>query len=198
MLSMTGYGEAQRDELGLNIRSEVRSVNNRHLKLSSRLPDGYGAVEPQIEALVRSHVHRGSVQLNLTVSREASEEDYQLNSTVLTRYYEQLLALQSKFGQPEHVSLELLLQLPGVVESSVSTMNAETEWPIVKQTIEDSLQQLNQMRGDEGQSLAVDLHDNCAAIANELSEIEALAPRTVAAYEQRLLDRINQSNHDNS
>ena len=70
LLSMTGHGEAHRHADGLSVAVEVRTVNNRYFKLSLRLTDGYTPLEPQIEALVRQHIRRGTVQVDLQIDRE--------------------------------------------------------------------------------------------------------------------------------
>ena len=193
MLSMTGYGEAQREDDGLSIRAELRTVNNRHLKIICRLPEGFGALEPKIENLLRARVRRGSVQLNLAVNRNATDDGFRINTPVLTRYYEQLLAFQSTFDQPEQVSLEALLPLPGVIVDAEAThLNVETTWPTVELTINEALARLNEMRTEEGASMASDLRENCEAVGKALDDIEGLATRSVELYEQRLLDRIRQ------
>src|SRR5687767_6897935 len=68
--SMSGHGEAHRREGGVSVAVEVRTVNNRYFKLSVRNSEGYSSLEPQIEAIVRESVRRGTVQINLRIDRE--------------------------------------------------------------------------------------------------------------------------------
>ena len=68
---MTGFGEARRQANDLTVAAEVRTVNSRYFKLSLRISDGYGLLEPQIESLVRERIKRGTVQVSLIVHRTA-------------------------------------------------------------------------------------------------------------------------------
>ncbi len=199
MLSMTGFGDAQRQSDTLTVRIEVRSVNNRHLKLSCRLPDGYAGLEGPLEAVVREYVRRGSVQLNLQIERATREEDYQIDESLLAHFYRQLSELSAQLHAIDEIRLTDLLQLPGVVrETQPQSTDTQGEWPLVEATLRDALQRLNAMRQQEGQALAADLRENCAAIDQALDLIAQRAPEIVKAYEGRLLDRINQllAEHD--
>src|SRR3954470_12087478 len=111
---MTGFGEARHQDERWAVVVEVRTVNNRHLKLTARVSDPYGALEPELERLVRETVRRGTVQLVLRVERPRRPEDYRLNPVALASYRDQLLALQGDGGNPP--DLGALLALPGVVE----------------------------------------------------------------------------------
>src|SRR3954471_273121 len=90
---MTGFGEARLQDERWTVGVEVRTVNNRHLKLSARISEPYGALEPELERMVRESVRRGTVQVSLMVDRPRRAEDYRLNAVALTSYRDQLLAM---------------------------------------------------------------------------------------------------------
>ena len=69
LLSMTGFGEARVSDDRWSVAVEVRTVNNRHLKLQARLSDPYGNLEPEVEKLVRESIRRGTVSLSVRVDR---------------------------------------------------------------------------------------------------------------------------------
>ena len=192
LLSMTGHGEAQRQQDGVAIAVEVRTVNNRYLKVSFRTSEGYGVLESNIESVVRRHVRRGSVQVNVRIDREPTPDDFKLNEVVLAGYQQQLEALREKSGGAEPIRPESLLMLPGVVnEAARHNVSAETDWPLVEQTLTEALQNLSHMRAEEGAAMATDLHANCEVIATELDKIEERAPLVVDAYRKRLTERLN-------
>lgn len=198
MLSMTGYGESLRRENGLVVRCELRTVNNRHFKSSCRVSDGYSAIEPRIEAILRDGIRRGTAQVNLQVVHEGKSDAGRINEAAISDYFHQLRQLQQKLGQNTEIALEQLLTLPGVLSDSATSRNIEEDWPTIDQAVRDAVDALNTMRADEGRSLAADLTSNCQAIESVLTEIEQIAPQTVDAYQQRLLVRINQllAEHD--
>ena len=83
LISMTGFGEARSQAGGMAVAVEVRTINSRHFKLSYRASEGYSALEPDVEAITRESVRRGTVQLNLRVDRRTSVDDYRINTEVL-------------------------------------------------------------------------------------------------------------------
>ena len=192
LLSMTGHGEAQRQQDGVRAAVELRTVNNRFLKVALRISEGYGSLEPQVEAVVRDRLHRGTVTVNVRVDRESSPDDFKLNEVVLASYYCQLQELAQHAGWAGDVRIDSILSLPGVVaENAGHRLDAETVWPLVERTLSEALQNLSQMRAEEGAAMGRDLHANCQALAADLDQIEQRAPLVVEAYRKRLLERLN-------
>lgn len=196
---MTGHGEAhcQRDRLAVFV--EMRTINNRYFKLTLRGGDGYGSLESQIEAVVRQHIRRGTVQVNLRVDREPSPDDYRLNSVVLKSYREQLEAVYDHLHVPDSIHIESLLALPGVVDERVGPqVDAESDWALIEEALTAALKNLAQMRADEGRAMEADLRANCRVVAEELKEIQTRAPLVVEAYRNRLTERLNKllAEHD--
>jgi uncharacterized protein (TIGR00255 family) len=197
LLSMTGHGEAHRQAEAVAVAVEVRTVNNRYLKFGFRATEGYQSLEPQVEAVVRQHIRRGTITVNLQVNREPSAEDYRLNEVVLKGYLAQLQRLSGQAisldSSPlDSLPLASLLALPGVVREPTAGLELiEEQWPLIGSVLAAALKSLDQMRSDEGRSMATDLTENARSIARELSAIERRAPQVVDAYRGRLQDRLN-------
>lgn len=193
---MTGFGEAHRQTDGLAVVVEVRTINNRYFKLTLKCGEGYSLLEPEIESVVRQQIRRGTVQVSLRVDRVRGSEDYQLNQAVLANYRRQLNELARQWqltarDATEAVPLASLLLLPGVViENPTSPAEAEEEWPLVREALTAAMENLAQMRADEGRAMAADLRANCQAVAVELGAIEQRAPLVVEAYRGRLVERL--------
>ncbi len=94
LLSMTGFGDARFQDQRWSIQVEVRTVNNRHLKLSAKISEPYTAIEAELEHLVRERVRRGTVQISMRIDRPRQAEDYRLNTVALASYRDQLRALE--------------------------------------------------------------------------------------------------------
>ena len=192
--SMTGFGESTLEKDGLTVNVEIRTVNNRHLKLSCRLPDGYASLEPKIDAVVRRQVRRGSVLLTLQISRHVSSDDFQINEEVLQNYVQQLSKFRDRvLPGSDEIRIESLLELPGVVDEKRSrTSIIESEWPLIEETLCQAIENLAEMRAEEGKAMAIDLQANRTAIIGELDLITKRAPQVVQAYEKRLRERLSQ------
>lgn len=190
LLSMTGYGEAHREQDGVAVSVEARAINNRYLKLALKCSEGYATLEGEIEQLVRRHIRRGTVQIALRIHR-AVASNYAINVAVLESYRRQLDALHGQWGLHTAVGLDSMLLLPGVVdESSVSPDEVAREWPLISATVEAALSQLDRMRRDEGAAMAVDLRANRQVISAELAGVAARAPQVAEAYRARLSERL--------
>jgi uncharacterized protein (TIGR00255 family) len=130
--------------------------------------------------------------INLRVDREPSPDDYRLNETVLTSYRRQLESVCEKATLSDSVSLDALLILPGVVtEAGARHVDTDADWPLIEQTLTAALENLSEMRAEEGRAMARDLQANCEQIAAELGQIAERAPLVVSNYEKRLMDRLN-------
>jgi uncharacterized protein (TIGR00255 family) len=188
---MTGFGEAHQQANGLAVVVEVRTINNRYFKFTLRAGEGYSALESRVEGVVREHIKRGTVQVNVQVDRNTSPDDFTINLGVLESYQQQIQKLQSRTGSKQEVSLESFLLLPGVVKERLSDPSvAEADWPVIEATLQAALGHLGKMRRDEGQAMAADLTVNCRVITAELKQIAARAPQVVDAYRVRLEERV--------
>ena len=187
---MTGFGEARRQDEARAVVVEVRSVNGRHLKLSTRISDPFGPLETEVDRLVRSRLKRGTVQLNLRVESNRRPEDYRLNLAALEGYRAQLLAFLGDVPEPPDL-LTALLSLPGVAESTRPTVeDPRKEWPAFEPVVSEALDQLHQSRLDEGRSMELELRSLASGIAGHLVGIADRVPGVVASYRDRLHDRV--------
>ncbi len=191
LLSMTGFGEARRSAAGVSVAVELRTINSRYFKITLRGCEGYAAFEPQIEGAVRERIKRGTVQVNLRVDRPAPPEAYRLNAPVLLSYWRQLSELPAEGSLPRPTHLESLLMLPGVVDERPWGADvAERDWPLIVETLGAAMDNLAHMREEEGRAMQADLRLNCRTISEHLERISERAPQAVAAYRQRLEERL--------
>jgi uncharacterized protein (TIGR00255 family) len=191
LLSMTGYGEAHHQSETLSLSIELRTLNNRYLKVSVRAPEPYNLLEPEFEKVVRRTVRRGTVQVMLHCRRQHSPQDFQVNATALRSYLGQLKGLAQEFGTEPGALLGALLALPGVVpEPGNATFDANEEWPILERVLEEALGRLHTMRQEEGRAMAAEFLQYREQIAGELAQIRERAPGVVAAFRDRLHERV--------
>jgi uncharacterized protein (TIGR00255 family) len=189
LLSMTGFGEARLQDDRWTVTVELRTVNNRHLKLSARVTEPYGALEPELERLVRESVRRGTVNLQLRVDRPRRPEDYRLNTVALLSYRDQLKALQEPPGTP--VEISALVGLPGVIEDRrPAADDPHEDWPILSAVVAEALRKLQAARAEEGRLMAEELLTLGQGIGDRLTTIADRGPQVVASYQKRLVERV--------
>jgi uncharacterized protein (TIGR00255 family) len=194
LISMTGYGEARRQADGIAVSVEVRTINSRHFKLNYRATEGYGGLEPDIEAVTRDAIRRGTVQLNLRVDRQAAADEYRIRPAVLESYREQIESLAARGGWSKVLDLSAVLMLPGVIdEHSRADYDPRADWPVIEPAVREALAAVGKMRADEGAALAADLAQNGRQLSQLLDQISARAPGVVQSYESRLTQRVQQA-----
>ncbi len=188
---MTGFGEARHQDPRWTVLVEMRTVNNRHFKLSAKISDEFAAMESALEQLVRERVKRGTVQVILRVDRPRRPEDYRLNLVALASYRDQLRGMQGSAAVTAPIDLSQLLSLPGVVEEVRTPGHSPSEeWPEVARVVAQALDALETARAREGRAMAAELTALGRSIGDHLGRIADRAPMVVQAYQKRITDRV--------
>lgn len=183
---MTGFGEARGRDAAEAVAVEIRSVNNRHLKISTRISEPYGAMEPELEQLVRSRVRRGTVQVSARIERPRRAEDYRLNLVALASYRDQL---QEFGGGP--IDPSALLVLPGIVEElKPAAPDVAEEWPVIAEVVVEALDNFDAVRAREGAAMAAELRSLAQSVRAELDRVVQRSPLLIQAHQKKLTERI--------
>lgn len=188
--SMTGYGKGEVTEQGLTFTVELRSVNNRFLEVSSRLPRSLQQRENEIRDIIRAKIARGKVTLNAAKEENADEAakltvDKQRTKTVAKALNELRKAAKVK----EPVKLEHLLHFSDIFTAKEET-DDETEWTVFRKALEKAVDGLKTMRMKEGKELAADATKRINGINAVLDTVEALSKKRIPEERVRLQERI--------
>ena len=190
LLSMTGFGNAALQTEGVHVSSEIKSVNNRYLKLSVRMPDSVARFEAEIEKLVRSRVSRGSVQLSIRVRFTSGQSEYRIDQDLLRSFQRQLAEISGD-AEGQSATLGDLLSLPGVVsQTELPEEFVNSLWPAVDASLKESLDHFDDFRRREGESMRQDLEKQCEVIETEGKQVATLTPQVVTDYRDKILERV--------
>lgn len=190
LLSMTGFGNAALQTEGVHVSSEIKSVNNRYLKLSVRMPDSVARFEAEIEKLVRSRVSRGSVQLSIRVRFTSGQSEYRIDQDLLRSFQRQLAEISGD-AEGQSATLGDLLSLPGVVsQTELPEEFVNSLWPAVEASLKESLDHFDDFRRREGESMRQDLEKQCEVIETEGKQVATLTPQVVTDYRDKILERV--------
>jgi uncharacterized protein (TIGR00255 family) len=193
LLSMTGYGEASFQSDDLTIAIELRSVNNRYLKVSLRTLEPFHLLEPEFEKAIRKTVKRGTVQVGLRCQRRPAPSDYQINAVALRSYLEQLrrVAFEMNLTVKEEHLMGAALALPGVApEPGFASLNLDDDWPRIEKVLQQAVDRLQAMRREEGRAMADELLGYRDAIAGHLAKVRRRSPEVAEIYRERLYERV--------
>ena len=192
--SMTGFGDAQLETDGTSFLVEVKSLNNRFLKTSIKLPDLLSFAEPQIDRIIRKSVSRGSVSYWLHMRHTADKGPFEVNQAAVKHYMASLDGILTLNGKRDGLTIDLatLLQLPGSCQLREYTEAEHKHMlEIVQELTEKAIEKLGQMRLEEGKSLLADLQHNCEQIRDRLEMLVGMTDSVVDRYHQRLKQRVN-------
>ncbi|MHC4991386.1 MAG: YicC/YloC family endoribonuclease [Planctomycetota bacterium] len=186
---MTGFGAASTDVDGAHFLVELRSVNNRFFKSTTRVPEDLQGIEPELEAIISRRLNRGSVTLTVRFTDASAKAAARINGPALQSYLDQLLeaAGDANVGP---IDLGALLSLPGVVLNDADEDRLERAKPVLIELTGQACDRVLAMRSREGEILHADLHAHCDRIARHLAVINERAPVVIEQYDQRLRQRM--------
>ena len=184
--SMTGYGRARETRNKRDITVEVRSVNNRYLDCTVKLPRAYVFAEDAIKGRVQKAVSRGKVDVFVTIDSSAADEP------LARSYYEALLQLKETFGLSGEVTPVELSRCPDVLSVTKAEEDLEMLAEDICQVTDAALAAYNRMRSVEGVKLAEDIAGRADTIERTVARVEAQSPQTVSAYRERLESKMRE------
>ena len=192
--SMTGYGRARQMRNKRDITVEVRSVNNRYLDCTVKMPRMYTFAEDAIKNCVQKAVSRGKVDVYITVDASAADvAKVTVNRELAAQYAAALGELAELCGPIAYkVTPETLSRFPDVLTVTKEDEDLETVSADLCAVLEEALAAYNQMRAVEGQKLAEDIAGRLVTIENYTSQVEARSPETVAEYRAKLTARMEE------
>ena len=190
-LSMTGDGSAKGTVEGLNISAELKSVNNRYLDVSVRLPRGFLFAEEAIKAAVQEHISRGKVDVFLTVdSSQAADTVVRINEPLLRAYLDALDSIASEHGLQNDVTALSVARFPDVLSVEKAEADQDALRAGLVSLMDEALAEYDRMRLREGQKLREDVEGRLVMIEALVTEVETHAPETVEAYHNRLRQKL--------
>lgn len=191
ILSMTGFGSAQHLDRGISYSVEVRSVNNRYLKLSVKLPELFQSAEAEIERLLRSRLSRGTVTYMLKARSESPESSVTINLDTMQQYIDRLMQVRLPANVQPHIDLAAIALLPGVADIAQTEDESHKEMiEVLSRLTNQALDALIGMRREEGRVLKADLYASLDGVRKEVIAIQSRAPGVIEEYHERLRNRV--------
>lgn len=190
--SMTGFASVA-GSIGEQVpfTLTIKTVNHRFLDLHLRLPPGCEELEVRLRRVLKERLRRGHVELTLSVERNGAGA-IRLNDTLLASYvriFRESAAASGLRGEPE---LNSLLRLPGVISAEATGRATDLEGfdAAVMSAVDEGLDALTAVRGQEGATLAAELKRSMGKILRATEEVSALRDGVRTAQFQRLRQRL--------
>ena len=193
--SMTGFGRGEYADEVSKVTVEMRSVNHRYLDIFVKMPRKYAFAEEAVKAAAKERLHRGKVEINVTVDNIGqSDSDVVLDKELAAKYYAALTELSETFevGELTGPSLSLLAKMPDVIRTTAAEEDEDAVKARLLGAVSKALDDFCSMREAEGAKLAADLAARADVVSDIRSRIEVRAPEIEKEYAAKFKARVEE------
>jgi uncharacterized protein (TIGR00255 family) len=190
--SMTGYGEARLEDKQFVLSIELKSVNNRFLKISGKVPEEVSYLLNELEEPIRKSLPRGSVFFTVRFEPKRYADLYELDEDLLKKYLKTLTRINKELKTDEAIRIKDLLLLPGVIHTEEALhLGKEEVLAVARRALEATLEAVIKMRLLEGSRLEKEFLARSNTLKSLLKDVRREAPRAVEEYQRKLEERVN-------
>ena len=191
--SMTGYGRAVETVNGREFTVELRSVNNRYLDCTVKLPRMLSFAEDSVKQAVKCTISRGKVDVFISLRSEgAADVKISLNEAMVEGYLAAMHQMAKDYGIREDISVSLLSRMPDVFTVEKPEVDEEQLLADLLSVVDKALEHYDAMRTAEGKALENDLRSRGQTILALVEQVEAGSGQTVADYRTRLENKLKE------
>lgn len=189
--SMTAFAREQQHLPWGTMICEIRSVNQRYLEPSFKLPDVLKELEIPLREIVRKRLGRGKVECTVRLNRETGQfTSLRINSKFAQQLHQAIEELSQIIGSPLSLSALDLLKWPGItqeMEVDREALNSATESLFT--TVLDNLIEMRRREGGELKELIL---GKLVKIDQLIATIRTRMPEILANHRVRLTARLNE------
>ena len=189
---MTGYGRAVQTFENREITVEIRSVNNRYLDCSVKLPRVFGFAEDSVKAKVKEEISRGKVDVFISVNVTAgSDMKISLNRPVLEGYLSAMRTIakdyEVKTTFPFPVSRAFPISLSSRSRRRTSSRRRRRFFRSFRRRCPNSLRCARSRRG-----AGAGFRSRAKTVLALVEKVEARSPVTLCEYRSRLTQKMQE------
>ena len=189
--SMTGVGFGEAERNGTTLSVELKSVNNRYLEISCRMPSLFSQYERDVRNIIRKQIQRG--KLYATFSIQGNNENVlglRVDGQIARAVHGLLLELRETSGVRDEIRLEHLLHFSEVFESLKESEAAEVLWEGMVDALNAALVDLKRMRQQEGEELLKDIVTRIHALRERVDAVAGIAEGNAHEAYERMVERV--------
>ena len=188
ILSMTGYANTSADFAGSSLTLELRSVNHRYLDIQLRMPEELRNLENALREMIAMQLQRGKVECRINYSARETQGTTVLNRDLLLQLAVWNKQVQAALPGAASLGVADVLRWNGMLETP-KTASDELR-TLLLDLMQETLQEFTAFRSREGEKLAAFLSERLEKIEALRSEVMPHVPAAIAAYEARLIKRL--------
>ena len=191
--SMTGYGRAVETVNGREFTVELRSVNNRYLDCTVKLPRSLSFAEETVKQAVKNTISRGKVDVFISVHSEgAADVKVSLNAAMVEGYLAAMKQMVEDYGVQNDISVSVISRMPEVFTVEKPEVDEEQLLTDLMGVVGKALENYDAMRCTEGKALENDLRSRGNTILGLVAQVEEGNGQTVVDYRARLYNKLKE------
>ena len=191
--SMTGYGRAVETVNGREFTVELRSVNNRYLDCTVKLPRSLSFAEETVKQAVKNTISRGKVDVFISVRSEgAADVKVTLNAAMVEGYLAAMKQMVADYGVQDDISTSVISRMPEVFTVEKPEVDEQQLLADLMGVANKALASYDAMRTAEGKALENDLRSRGNTILELVTKVEAGNGQTVIDYRTRLENKLKE------
>lgn len=191
--SMTGYGCCVETVGGREFTVELRSVNNRYLDCTVKLPRVLSFAEDAVKQAVKNAISRGKVDVFVSMRAEGvSDARVMLNAPLVEGYLAAMKEMAQRYGVADDISVSTLARMQDVFTVEREEVDEEQLLKDLMTVVDKAIAGYDAMRSAEGQALERDLRSRGETILELVAQVEAGSGETVSAYRARLESKLRE------
>lgn len=200
--SMTAFGRAVRagESDGKNITVEMKSVNNRYLDCTVKLPRIYSFLEDRVRQYVQAGgISRGKLDVYIGVDIvENVGTTIDIDKALAGSYIKALERLRDEFGLADDITVMKVAENRDIFTVKKPDDDAERDWLMIKPVLDEAMRAFLTVRETEGERLKADILTKLEKIETLAERIKSLSEADAATYRQRFESRLTQLLADNA
>ncbi|MDO4542615.1 MAG: YicC/YloC family endoribonuclease [Bacillota bacterium] len=191
--SMTGFGRCTEETEEWKVTAEVKSVNNRYLDVSVKMPKQFISLEENIKRSVSTAVSRGRVDVFLTIeSTGERDQKVVVDKALALGYYNAVRKIKEEINIEDEIKLSDIASFYGVLTLEKGEDDLDSLWQVIDKAMAGALQDLCEMRRIEGQKLSTDILDRLEVVQELKNKIEERNPVVCKEHREKLYARISE------
>ena len=189
--SMTGFAQVKgQANGGLGFTLSLKSVNHRFLDLHFRMPPDSDALEMKLRRLLKEKLGRGHIEVSVSLDR-GEQGDLAVNRPLVAGYVEAFRGVARDLGIAAEPDLNVILRMPGAVDSGVLPADNELEVSVLAK-LQELLDRLNQMREEEGRGIERELRQRMGHIQKASQGVDKHRHAILQTYVEKLKGRMQE------
>jgi len=191
--SMTGYGGAKGASGKLEISVELKSVNNRYLDCTIKMPRFFASLEEPLKTIVQGGISRGKVDVFISIdSSNADDIEIKINHPLAKAYISALQTIAWDNELNSEIRVTDLTRFPDILQAAKREVDAGLLLADMSEILKSALSDFNEMRIREGEKLRADIVGRLDEIEKLTLMAEEASPRSIEEYRKKLEARMSE------